>query len=92
MFFALAVLAAAPVFRGSRLARSIRVLMIVSGILSLGGLSGVFLDDSTFRSIGIVGYAAVFPVAALLLAILFYRAHCAGLVMGLPVRGSSSYG
>ena len=75
VFFALAVLSAAPVFRGSRLATSLRVLMIVSGTLSLGGLSGVFLDDSTFRSIGIVGYAAVFPVAALLLAILFYRTN-----------------
>ena len=73
VFFALAVLSAAPVFSGSRLATSIRVLMIVSGTLSLGGLSGVFLDDSKFRNIGIVGYAAVFPVAALLLAILFYR-------------------
>jgi hypothetical protein len=74
VFFALAVLFAAPVFRGSRLATRVRVLMIVSGTLALGGLSGVFLDDSSFRSIGIVGYAAVFPVAALLLAILFYRA------------------
>jgi hypothetical protein len=74
VFFALAVLAAAPVFRGTRLATYVRIVMIVSGTLSLGGLSGVFLDDSTFRSIGIVGYAAVFPVAALLLAILFYRA------------------
>ena len=75
VFFALAVLSAAPVFSGSRLATSIRVLMIVSGTLSLGGLSGVFLDDSKFRNIGIVGYAAVFPVAALLLAILFQLAR-----------------
>jgi hypothetical protein len=73
VFFALAALSVAPVFSGSRLARCIRVLMVVSGILSLGGLSGVFLNNSSFRSIGIVGYAAVFPVAALLLAILFYR-------------------
>ena len=86
VFFALAVLSAATVFRGSRLATQVRVLMIVSGILSLGGLSGVFLDDSTFRSIGIVGYAAVFPVAALLLAILFYRAHCEGPVMAPPTH------
>jgi len=73
VFFALAVLAAAPIFSGSRLATSIRVLLIISGTLSLGGLSGVFIDESNLRSIGIVGYAAVFPVAALLLAILFYR-------------------
>jgi len=74
VFFALAVLSAAPVFSGSRLARSIRLLMIISGALALGGLSGVILDDAQFRNIGIVGYAGVFPVAALLLAILFYRA------------------
>ena len=67
------MLAAAPIFSGSRLARSIRVLLIISGTLSLSGLSGVFLDESNLRSIGIVGYAAVFPVVALLLAILFYR-------------------
>jgi hypothetical protein len=73
VFFALAALSAAPVFSGSRLARTIRILMVTSGILSLGGLSGVFLDNSSYRSIGIVGYAAVFPVAALLLTVLFYR-------------------
>jgi hypothetical protein len=73
VFFALAALSVAPVFSGSRLVRSIRVLMIASGTLSLGGLSGVFLNNSSFRSIGIAGYAVVFPVAALLLAVLFYR-------------------
>ena len=75
VFFALAVLTAAPVFGRSRLARSIRVLLIISGTLSLGGLSGVFFDESNLRSAGIVGYAAVFPVAAVLLAILFSRAR-----------------
>jgi hypothetical protein len=74
VFFALAVLFAAPVFRGNRLAGSIRVLMITSGVLSLAGLSGVFIGDMRLRSIGIVGYAGVFPIAAVLLAILFYRA------------------
>jgi hypothetical protein len=73
VFFALAALSVAPVFSGSRLARSIRLLMIASGALSLGGLSGVFVNNSSFRSIGIIGYAVVFPVAALLLAVLFYR-------------------
>jgi hypothetical protein len=75
VFFALAVLFAAPVFRGSRLARSIRLLLVISGALALGGLSGVILDRSALRSIGIVGYAVVFPVAGVLLAILFYRAR-----------------
>ena len=87
-FFALAVLSVAPVFSGSRLARSIRLLMIISGVLALGGLSGVFLNDSRFRSMGILGYAGVFPVAAVLLAILFYRARPAEATTGsAPIQG-----
>jgi hypothetical protein len=74
VFFPLSVLSAAPVFGGSRLATSIRVLLIASGVLALGGLSGVIVGDMQLRNIGIVGYVGVFPVAAVLLAILFYRA------------------
>jgi hypothetical protein len=73
VFFPLAVLSTAPVFSGSRLARSIRALMIVSGVLALGGLSGAIVGDMRLRNIGIAGYAGVFPVAALVMAILFYR-------------------
>jgi hypothetical protein len=64
LFFPLSVLSVAPVFSGSRLATSIRVLMIVSGILALGGLSGVIVGDMQLRNIGIVGYAGVFSVIA----------------------------
>jgi len=74
VFFPLSVLFAAPVFRGSRLAAWIRVLMIASGVLSLAGLSGVVACDMQLRNIGIVGYVGVFLVVAALLAILFYRA------------------
>jgi hypothetical protein len=74
VFFPLSVLSAAPVLKGSRLATSIRALMIGSGILALGGLSGVIAGNMQLRNIGIVGYAGLFPVAALLIAILFYRA------------------
>ncbi len=73
VFFALSVLFAAPVFRGGRLATSIRVLLVVSGALALGGLSGVVAGDMRLRMIGVVGYAGVFPVAALLMAVLFHR-------------------
>jgi hypothetical protein len=73
VFFALSVLSAAPVFRGSRLATSVRVSLIASGVLALAGLSGVVVGDMGLRSIGIFGYAGVFPVAALLLALLFQR-------------------
>jgi hypothetical protein len=74
VFFALSVLFAAPVFRGDGLTGWIRALLIVSGVLALAGLSGVFAGNMQLRAIGIAGYAGVFPIAALLLAILFHRA------------------
>ena len=74
-FFALSMLFAAPVFGGSRLATSIRGLMIASGVLALAGLSGVVAGDMQLRNIGIVGYLGVFLVVAGLLAVLFYRAR-----------------
>lgn len=72
-FFALAVLFAAPVFSGSRLASSVRAVLVASGVLALAGLSGVVAGDMQLRNIGIVGYVGVFPLAAVLLAILFHR-------------------
>jgi hypothetical protein len=50
------------------------VTMITSGVLALGGLSGVIAGNMQLRNIGIVGYVGVFLVVAVLLAILFYRA------------------
>jgi hypothetical protein len=73
LFFALSMLFAAPVFSGDRLQVSIRILMIASGVLALGGMSGVVNGDMQLRMIGVLGYAGVFPVVALLLAILFRR-------------------
>lgn len=75
VFFALSMFFAAPVFGGSRLAASIRVLMIASGVLALAGLSGVVASNMQLRNIGIVGYLGVFLVVAGLLAVLFYRAR-----------------
>jgi hypothetical protein len=74
VFFALAVLFAAPVFEGGRLATSIRALLVTSGVLALAGLGGVVVGDMRLRNIGIVGYAGVFPVAAVLMSVLFRRA------------------
>jgi hypothetical protein len=73
LFFALSMLFAAPAFLGDRLQMSIRMLMIAAGALALGGMSGVVIGDMQLRLIGVVGYAGVFPVVALLLAILFSR-------------------
>lgn len=72
-FFPLSVLLAAPTFGGSRLASSIRALLIASGVLALAGLSGAATGDMQMRNIGIIGYLGVFLVASGLLAILFHR-------------------
>jgi hypothetical protein len=73
VLFALAVFSVAPVFNGSRLAKWTRALLILSGVLAVGGLSGVVANDMQLRSIGIIGYALVFPATAALLAIIFHR-------------------
>jgi hypothetical protein len=72
-FFALALLFAVPVFQGGGLARAIRLLLLVSGVLSLAGLIGVPLADMQVRMIGVVGYVGVAPFAFLLIALLFGR-------------------
>ena len=73
VFFAFAVLFAAPVFSGSRLALSVRYCMITSGVLALAGLSGVVTGDMGLRNIGIVGYLGVFLITVVLLAVVFHR-------------------
>ena len=73
LFFALSVLFAAPAFSGSRLATSIRALMIASGVLALAGLSGVVAGNMQLRNIGIIGYLGVFLLVAVLLAVLFFE-------------------
>jgi hypothetical protein len=75
IFFALSMLFAAPVFGGSRLALSVRALMIASGVLALAGLSGVITGDMRLRNIGIAGYLGVFLIVATLLGVLFYRSR-----------------
>lgn len=72
-FFALSMLFAAPVFKAGSLETKVRILMIITGILSLVGLIGVPLADMQVRNIGIVGYAGVTPVVFLLLGIIFDR-------------------
>lgn len=73
VFLALSVFFAAPAFEGGGLARWIRALLVLSGVLALAGLSGIAASDMRLRNIGIIGYVGVFPVAAGLMAVLFRR-------------------
>lgn len=76
-FFALSMLFAAPVFRIGRLEKTVRALMIVSGVLSLVGLIGVPLANMNIRNIGILGYVGVSLVVFPLVGILFGRTQYA---------------
>ena len=71
VFFALSVLSAARVFRAPGLSRWTGQVLLVSGVLSLLGLLGVATGEMQVRNIGIVGYAVVFPVAALMMRRVF---------------------
>ena len=74
-FFALSMFFAVPVFKGPNLNIVLRVLMIISGTLSLAGLVGVPLADMQIRNIGIIGYALVAPFVFLLIGIIFSRTN-----------------
>jgi hypothetical protein len=76
-FFALAMLFAAPVFKVGRLEKTVRLLMLVSGGVSLAGLIGVPLANMQVRDIGIIGYGVVAPLVFLLLGIVFGRVQYA---------------
>ncbi|MEZ6001883.1 hypothetical protein [Hyphomonas sp.] len=67
VFFALSALSASQVFRAEGLSQWTGRLLLASGVLSLLGLLGVATGDMQVRNIGILGYAVVFPVAALLM-------------------------
>lgn len=67
-FFAAAVLLMAPAFRGDGEARRIRLLLIASGVLALLGWLGPVTGAMGLRMIGVIGYAILFPLAALLIA------------------------
>jgi hypothetical protein len=65
------VLLASPVFRIGRLEKTVRILMIISGLLILVGIIGVPLANMNIRNIGILGYVGVSVVVFLLLGIIF---------------------
>lgn len=73
VFFPLGALCLAPAVQGAGLAGRVRALLVISAGLALAGLAGVVLGDMQVRAIGVVGYALCFPIAAALLAVLFFR-------------------
>ena len=74
-FFGLALLFAAPVFKGDRLRAAIHTGLIVSGLLCLVGFAGPASGDMRFQVLAILGYAFGFPFVCLLLARLFGRSE-----------------
>jgi hypothetical protein len=74
VFFPLAALFSALCIQGAGLAGLVRGLLLASAGFALFGLLGVPLANMSVRNIGIVGYAVLFPTAAALSAVVFYRA------------------
>ncbi len=72
-FLGLALLCAAQAFKVGRLQAAIRSGLIVSGALCLAGLLGPLSADLRLQWIAVTGYAFIFPVVCLLLAIHFRR-------------------
>jgi hypothetical protein len=72
-FFALSVLLAAPVFRGSRLENAVRVLMLVTAALCILGFVWLPFSPPQATVIGILGWGVAGPIVFLLLANLFTR-------------------
>ena len=72
-FYPLSMLCAAPIFRGGRLERMVRVVMLVSGGLSLLGLIVLPFAVLPAIVISIVGWGVAGSIVFLLLAIVFGR-------------------
>ncbi|MFC1975855.1 hypothetical protein ACFLXQ_05615 [Chloroflexota bacterium] len=72
-FYALSMLCAAPVFRGGRLERMVRIVMLVSGGLSLLGLIVFPFAVLPAIVISILGWGVAGSIVFLLLAIVFGR-------------------
>jgi hypothetical protein len=74
-FFALSMFFAAPAMGKGRLEKTVRLLMLISGVLSLAGLVGVPLGNMQIRLLGVLGYVGVAPILFLLLGLVFEGTH-----------------
>lgn len=68
-FYGLSILFGAIQFRQPGLEKTIKIIMMISGILSLIGLGGLPTGNMQIRNIGIAGYAIFGPIAFLLIGI-----------------------
>jgi hypothetical protein len=71
VFLGLALVFAAPVFRGGGLERAVRRSLLVCGALCLAGTIGPVLGNMRLQLVGVLGYAGLLPVVSILLARLF---------------------
>jgi hypothetical protein len=72
-FLGLALVLAAPVFRSVGRERGVRRSLAACGALCLAGIVGPGAGDMRLQRVGILGYAVVLPVVAVLLLRLFAR-------------------
>ncbi|HKJ74218.1 MAG TPA: hypothetical protein VKA19_08900 [Alphaproteobacteria bacterium] len=73
IFLGLSLFSAAFVFVGSGIRAFARWSLVIAGALSLLGAIGPIVGDMALQRIGMLGYGAGLPVAALVLSRYFYR-------------------
>jgi hypothetical protein len=73
LFLGLSLLLAAGSFDGAGLESWLRRVLRVSGALCVAGLLGPALGDLRFQVLAIAGYAGLFPIACLMMAVVFAR-------------------
>jgi len=87
VFLGLSLVLAASVFRGGGPQRRIRIALAAAGTLCLMGTLGPLLGELRLQVVAILGHAFVFPVACLVLGLLFRRTASAadGVVVSAPL-------
>jgi hypothetical protein len=70
-FFGISMLLAAPVFSGGTLKNGLRLTLVLSGVLCIGGLAWLAVSPAQAVIIGILGWGAAGAIVFLLLAKVF---------------------
>ena len=74
LFFGLSIFFAAFAFKGKGRERSVRITLIITGLLCIFGLIGPVVGDLTWRLVGVCGYGIGFPIVCVLIARVFRNA------------------